>query len=195
MSPWTEELRAEVFELWKDMTASQIAVQLNMRGYTFSRNAVIGVLHRAGITIENKDGVHPQTPYTGARRPRVPRHEQIGAPAGSFAYQVISGIRRKRDNGPVRSPKPFVCQATPEIEPLNIPFEELEAGDRKCRWPLDAPDGTGGAFVYCGHQTPDGKPYCTGHARIAFQPMVPVKKTLPYVELGRSSGGVFGRTG
>lgn len=56
-SPWTPELKAEVCKLWTDHSAISIAAQLQARGYNFTRSAVIGLVHRMGLSAENLERV------------------------------------------------------------------------------------------------------------------------------------------
>ena len=46
-SAWTPELRERVKALWVNQSGAEIAWTLHAEGYTFSRNAIIGFLHRA----------------------------------------------------------------------------------------------------------------------------------------------------
>ncbi len=57
--------------------------------------------------------------------------------------------------------------ASPMREPLRIPLVALT--DSTCRWPLGDPDA--GDFAFCGLPALPRKPYCTDHAKLAYQPM------------------------
>jgi GcrA cell cycle regulator len=59
-----------------------------------------------------------------------------------------------------------------ELEDVAVPPSErvtiMELRDSMCRWPLGDP--TTAEFGYCGTRSITGLPYCTHHARIAYQP-------------------------
>ena len=40
--------------------------------------------------------------------------------------------------------------------------------EQTCRWPIGDPGSEG--FTFCGRRSDTGVPYCTTHARIAYQP-------------------------
>ncbi len=41
--------------------------------------------------------------------------------------------------------------------------------EQSCRWPIGDPGSEG--FSFCGKRSETGIPYCTHHARIAYQPV------------------------
>ena len=57
--------------------------------------------------------------------------------------------------------------ASPIREPLRIPLVALT--ESTCRWPLGDPEA--GDFAFCGLPALPRKPYCTDHAKLAYQPM------------------------
>ena len=60
------------------------------------------------------------------------------------------------------------AQEAPQIrEPLRIPLVALT--ESTCRWPLGDPEA--GDFAFCGLPALPRKPYCTDHAKLAYQPM------------------------
>jgi hypothetical protein len=108
-SIWTDELKAEVAELWKKHSATEIAAMLGWRhGLAVNRNQVIGVVHRMGLTHEGKVERHARD-NNGPRRER-PKRECV-----------------KRVTGSVWVPR---CV---EVEPRHVPFFELGAGE--CKYP------------------------------------------------------------
>ena len=44
----------------------------------------------------------------------------------------------------------------------------LTLGAHMCKWPIGDPSTD--AFSFCGRQANDGIPYCSHHARVAYQP-------------------------
>ena len=85
MSDWTEE-RTELVKLrWKEgYSATEISRELNCG---LSRNAVIGKIHRLGLTGPNTQGQNSATKYRSTL-PRCPRPEAAPA-AKSFAPRVV----------------------------------------------------------------------------------------------------------
>ena len=153
---WTDERVELLKKLWAEgLSASQIASRLG--GVT--RNAVIGKVHRLGLsgraTTTRMKTHRPRVRMASAKRAaKPPRFAAIGNPALRALYQ-------------------------PDAEPYVSPVEELEIplAERKtiqtlvecsCRWPIGRP-GTEG-FGFCGSAPVDGLPYCAGHAQLAYLP-------------------------
>lgn len=59
----------------------------------------------------------------------------------------------------------------------NIPIEQrctlMELTDVRCRWPCGDPKSP--AFFYCGASSPEDKPYCVYHTRVAYRPLPGVR--------------------
>jgi len=97
---WTDERVELLKKLWTDgLSASQIAAELG----NVTRNAVIGKVHRLGLSGRAKPGP------TGEPKPR-----KLERPAAATARSISS------NNGPTRS-----CSATPAAVRLT-PFGDLE---------------------------------------------------------------------
>lgn len=160
---WTDD-RVEILKkLWLDgLSASQIAKQLG--GVT--RNAVIGKVHRLGLS----GRATPSQPARPAfKAPRPPRPLVSSPPAQRRAAAICA------------------AQAAP---PHAVPYVEqrgtatvLTLGAHMCKWPIGDPSTED--FSFCGRRsTPEG-PYCIEHARLAYQPHQLKKKSSPS-ELARS---------
>ena len=143
---WTEE-RVEVLKkLWLDgFSASQIAKQL---GDGLTRNAVIGKVHRLGLSGRAAPS-QPQRPAFKASRPARP------APATQ-----APAVRRPEPV--VAAPRPSVVFACEEIGSATV----LTLGSHMCKWPIGDPSSD--SFSFCGRASNDG-PYCVQHARVAYQ--------------------------
>ena len=143
---WTDERVEMLKKLWLDgLSASQIAKQLG--GVT--RNAVIGKVHRLGLSGRAAPS-QPQRPAFKA--PRAPR------PA------VASAPRR----APASEPSALPALPVPVFyaeEPGSATV--LTLGAHMCKWPIGDPSTDG--FTFCGRRSSDG-PYCVEHARVAYQP-------------------------
>lgn len=165
MASWTDE-RVEVLKkLWNDgLSASQIAMELG--GVT--RNAVIGKVHRLGLSGRGKTST-----TTRARTPRAasvpPRAKRVanGGVVGATALKVAP------EASPEVVPLPKI-----EFEELVIPIHErktiMELTESTCRWPIGDP--LTGDFYYCGRNCGEDGPYCSHHAKIAYQPVTERKR-------------------
>ena len=153
---WPDE-RVEVLKtLWMDgLSASQIAARL---GDGITRNAVIGKVHRLGLSGR---GSPTRVAKPRARRPRQPSAPKKMA-TGSDAFKPKVSLARVQKREP--APEPIRLVDIPEGERIGI----LGLTDQTCRWPLGDP-GTED-FCFCGHTPQVGTPYCDYHAEIAYQP-------------------------
>jgi GcrA cell cycle regulator len=157
---WTDDRVELLKRLWSDgLSASQIAAE--MGGVT--RNAVIGKVHRLGLSGRGK----ASTP--GAQRPRKPR---VATPQAAPRVNVALAPRQAQ-------PRP-VPVAVPELldEEVVVPLSErvtiMELRESMCRWPLGDP--TTPEFRFCGARSITGLPYCNYHARVAYQPAAERKR-------------------
>jgi GcrA cell cycle regulator len=161
---WTDERVELLKKLWSEgFSASQIAAE--MGGVT--RNAVIGKVHRLGLSGRGKTG------SAGTPRPRKPR------PAAHPA--TITPLMRGNVAVALKSvPRPEIQPLT-EVrlqEDVVVPLSErvtiMELREYMCRWPMGDP--TTPDFRFCGARSIGGLPYCTHHARIAYQPAAERKR-------------------
>lgn len=165
---WTDERVETLKKLWQEgHSASQIAKQLG--GVT--RNAVIGKVHRLGLS----GRAAPSTPSRPLFKPSRPARPVQPANPQVFA-------RRPE----VMTPRP----AAPSVPAVVTTYVEapgtatvLTLGNRMCKWPIGDP--TSDDFSFCGRRANDGIPYCTEHARVAYQPSQK-KKVGTGSELSRS---------
>ena len=163
MAGWTDEaivMMKSLFELGQSGT--QIKDELNARfGTAFSRNAVIGKLHRVGLRRAEGfiyQGVKRQ------RRERAPRRQ----------YRKSSVQWTPEGIAPVRLPVECDMDAIMrrQQDDAAIPraqrktLWQLKPGD--CRWPVGDP-GTPD-FFFCGAAKIKGAAYCRAHHVRAYQP-------------------------
>jgi len=144
---WTDERVELLKKLWADgLSASQIAAELG--GIT--RNAVIGKVHRLGLSGRAK------SPSSSTPRPRKAR-------TGGMLR-----VPRTRGNTALA----YEYEPEPEPELIEIPLEQrktlLELNEKTCHWPVGDPGST--EFFFCGGETVNELPYCSYHARVAYQP-------------------------
>ncbi len=151
---WTEERVERLTTLWNDgLSASQIAADLG--GVT--RNAVIGKVHRLGLSGRAKP--QPQA----ASRPRKAR--ESAAPNRPITIGNVA-VKAEEEAAPEAAPK-----ARPAPVPEVLTFERatiLTLTEQTCKWPIGDPSKED--FFFCGRRSEVGIPYCTHHARIAYQP-------------------------
>ena len=182
---WTDERVEKLKELWAEgMSASQIAKVLG--GVT--RNAVIGKVHRLGLSnrgpavpgeeTKSAEAPKPKTPPAPkAAQPAPPDPEPEPAPAPTPAPAPVArrtppAIRDATQPRAPGAPTPEeeAARATlAEIEKIAKRISLLELTERTCKWPIGDP--TDPDFVFCGLPCVPGKPYCQYHVAVAFQPM------------------------
>lgn len=159
--PWTEFRVEELKRMWTEgMSASQIARQL---GAGATRNAVIGKLHRLGLS-----GRTPPARAANARprRPSQPSHpSRPGLMPTAGATALKPQFDAKPSPRPEPAPEPIRLVDTPRGERVSI----LMLSDKTCRWPIGDPGSED--FCFCGAAPRPGGPYCAHHARIAYQPL------------------------
>ncbi len=161
---WTEERVELLKKLWNDgLSASQIAGELG----SVTRNAVIGKVHRLGLSGRAKNPAASAAPRP-ARKPvtRTPSHPMTGnghgmtRGANALAPQYAPQAQAEAEQAPAPS------------EDVVVPFSErvtiMDLREYMCRWPMGDP--TTPEFRFCGGRSQSGMPYCTYHARIAYQP-------------------------
>ena len=160
---WTDERVETLKKLWLDgLSASQIAKQLG--GVT--RNAVIGKVHRLGLSGRATPS-QPQRPIFKA--PRAPRPAVAAAPA----------VRR------------HIEPSLPSAQPVAAYYPEepgsatvLTLGAHMCKWPIGDPSSD--SFTFCGRRSDREGPYCMDHARVAYQPQQKKGGRTGATELARS---------
>ena len=156
---WTDDRVELLRKLWLDgHSASQISAEL---GQGVTRNAVIGKVHRLGLSGRAKA---PGAQAAASMRERqTPRRQ----PGRSMAPMVRGNVAL------AMQPRHFIEPAPKPVEQVVVPISErvtlMELKEAMCRWPLGDPATA--EFRFCGIKS-SGKPgpYCAYHARIAYQP-------------------------
>ena len=151
---WTDERVELLRRLWLEgLSASRIAAEL-ADGIT--RNAVIGKVHRLGLSGRVKA---PMSPASRDREARTPAPKPaMPAMHGNLALKAMPA-------------EAIVPKSAGEVV---IPFAEnvtmMELRETMCRWPVGDPSSPD--FRFCGGRRNGGSdgPYCAHHARIAYQP-------------------------
>ena len=192
---WTDERVETLKKMWGEgQSASQIAKELG--GVT--RNAVIGKVHRLGLSTRTGGG--GTTPAPQAKPPpasrlchahKPARQHQPNAPPAQpeRAPAFVSDDPpppRPSNVTPLRKPivpagqplppQPSANEISPEalakvheVEKTAKRISLMELTERTCKWPIGDPATQD--FYFCGLPVQQGKPYCEAHVGVAFQPM------------------------
>jgi len=166
---WTDERVELLRKLWLDgLSASRIAAEL-AGGVT--RNAVIGKVHRLGLS----GRVKPQTSVATSR------HRATKPVASAPTRAPMSPMAQRAVAMPIRGNTALALQERPAAMPMQrtqednvVPMTEnvtiMELRESMCRWPVGDPSSS--EFRYCGGKAPIGEgPYCKHHSRMAYQPV------------------------
>jgi GcrA cell cycle regulator len=154
MDGWTDARVESAKQLWGEgLSASQIAGEI---GGGLSRNAVIGKVHRLGLTKRDQPGWARATNLTRAPRPRSsPRAKSRAARMVAKAELPDPGLPEYLTLAPADQP-----------DSLNIPLVELRS--THCREITG--QGGDGLATFCGHEkSPRGGSYCTYHRGRNFE--------------------------
>lgn len=192
---WTDERVETLKRMWNEgQSASQIAKELG--GVT--RNAVIGKVHRLGLSNRNEDGAADPAPEAkpepkaAAPKPAPePKAEPKPAPAAAAAPQPAPAEPEPATPAPAANnfnrrpivpagqplpPQPSANEISPEalanvreVEKKARKLSLMDLTERTCKWPIGDPATD--KFWFCGLPSAPGKPYCEAHVGVAFQPM------------------------
>ncbi|MEM7471248.1 MAG: GcrA family cell cycle regulator [Pseudomonadota bacterium] len=178
---WTDD-RVEILKkMWGEgKSASQIAKELG--GVT--RNAVIGKVHRLGLS--NRSGGGGSTKAAAKEKP-APKAKPAAekpkaaepakpAPAATTPAKVIPRPKLVVTAGQPLPPQPSANEISPEalasvreVEKKAKKLTVMQLTERTCKWPVGDPATDD--FWFCGLPVQAGKPYCEAHVGVAFQPM------------------------
>ena len=148
---WTDANVERLRTLWASgESAGMIAHELGR----ISRNAVIGKIHRLGLT----------------RDPRPPRSDRPAAKQAPRYNALQWWVART--HAPVPNSygvKPADIVTMQDMMNAPIPLSKLT--NSTCRWPVGEPESP--SFGFCGNQSAnlaENRPYCTEHALRAYLP-------------------------
>ena len=193
---WTDERVDTLKRMWGEgQSASAIAKELG--GVT--RNAVIGKVHRLGLSNRSDEAEAAPAAATPAPEPekkveRKPapaatatRAEPLADPGPAIAEAepeepatqaafTPSPRRQIVPAGQPLPPQPSANEISPEalasvreVEKKARKLTLMELTERTCKWPIGDPATD--KFWFCGLPSQAGKPYCEAHVGVAFQPM------------------------
>jgi GcrA cell cycle regulator len=160
---WTDERVETLKKLWLDgLSASQIAKQLG--GVT--RNAVIGKVHRLGLSGRATPSQPQRTVF---KAPRAPRPAVSAAPAPRRIIEPSMPT--------AQAIQPYISEEPGTATVLTL-------GAHMCKWPIGDPSSD--SFTFCGRRSDREGPYCMEHARVAYQPQQKKGGRTGATELARS---------
>ncbi|OYX10611.1 MAG: GcrA cell cycle regulator [Rhizobiales bacterium 32-66-8] len=156
---WNDERVELLKKLWSEgLSASQIAGELG--GIT--RNAVIGKVHRLGLSGRAKTTAPAARPRKA--RPEVPASRPTGSRPATHGNTALAPVLEDLvEEAPAPMPAP-----AGNVVPMGQRCTIMNLTEATCRWPIGEP-GTD-SFYFCGGRSVSGLPYCTHHARMAYQP-------------------------
>jgi GcrA cell cycle regulator len=160
---WTDERVELLKKMWSEgQSASQIAKELG--GVT--RNAVIGKVHRLGLSKPapaNKPEPAPEA------KPQPVAAAPVPTPSLPARKQIIPAGQPLPPQPSTNEISPEALAKVSEIEKKAKRLTLMELTERTCKWPVGDPATDD--FWFCGLPVQQGKPYCEAHVGVAFQPM------------------------
>ena len=166
-SVWSEEKVAELRRLWIDekLSGAQIATALGLK----DRNAVMGKIHRLGITRKTAEP-RGEEPVVVASRQSPPAEAPIAEPPPEASAAAPADA------------VPAAPEAVPSLQPsADVPEAKTDAAgdafsghpimqlkENSCRWPIGDPMAAG--FRFCCRQKAGPLPYCSEHAQMSYLP-------------------------
>ena len=158
---WTDDRVEQLKKLWEaGLSASQIAAELG----NVTRNAVIGKVHRLGLSGRAK------SPTTSVPRPRKARPAQhiirISRPVARGNTALAQAFEVEYEADPI---------AFDNVVPMSQRKTLLELNEDTCHWPVGDPGSPD--FFFCGGKSLANLPYCAHHSRIAYQPAAERRRT------------------
>ncbi len=186
---WTDERVELLKKMWAEgQSASQIAKELG--GVT--RNAVIGKVHRLGLSnrngsgtaapvaeAEHEEAAEPppapaeaeaamagETPEAAPEPANMPEPPAEASPA---RRQIISASQPLPPQPSANEISPEALASVREVEKRALRLSLMDLTERTCKWPIGDPATPD--FWFCGLPVQQGKPYCEAHVGVAFQPM------------------------
>ncbi len=152
---WTEERVARLTKLWTDgLSAAQVAAELG--GVT--RNAVIGKVHRLGLSGRTKQ------PSKGGGRPK--------RTARTNAYPKNRAANRATRTNSANRAK-TIDQNAAAVADIKAPepkrYKLVQLTETTCRWPIGDPQEAD--FCFCANKIKADTPYCEYHCSLAYQPV------------------------
>ncbi|MBO0905792.1 GcrA family cell cycle regulator [Jiella sonneratiae] len=172
---WTDERVDMLRQLWSEgHSASQIAEKLG----GVSRNAVIGKVHRLKLESRAKAPAAEAKPVVAvvaepvvaAAASRILTPQVVAAqaiqPSRTVARTVgATALKVELDHEAEEAAEPIARKG--EVVPMMRKLTLVQLTERTCKWPIGDPLSPD--FHFCGDHSGEGTPYCSFHAKLAFQ--------------------------
>jgi GcrA cell cycle regulator len=160
---WSDDRVEQLKKLWEaGLSASQIAAELG----NVTRNAVIGKVHRLGLSGRAK------SPSSAAPRQRKARPAQqmmrVSRPVSRGNTALAHAFEVEMEPDPI---------AFDNVVPMSQRLSLLELNEATCHWPVGDPSSP--EFFFCGGKALSGLPYCAHHSRVAYQPAADRRRQQP----------------
>lgn len=175
-SVWSEEKVAELRRLWIDekLSGAQIAIALGLK----DRNAVMGKIHRLGITRKTAEACGEEPVVVASRQPppaeapvvEAAPEASAAAPAAAAAADAVSAAPEAAPS-PQPSPQPSADVPEADTDAAGDAFSGhpiMQLKESSCRWPIGDPMAAG--FRFCCRQKAGPLPYCSEHAQMSYLP-------------------------
>lgn len=165
---WNDERIATLRKLWdQGLSCLQISEVI---GAGLTRNAVIGKVHRLGLSGRKV------VPAQARLQPRLPKEARPVLPKA--ARPPSPPVERRSPPRPVAPPRmprlPMPAEVAAPDPSTQVTLMGLT--ESACRWPLGDPASPD--FRYCGgHKDVAGGPYCDFHRKVAYTPQSVNKKS------------------
>lgn len=159
--PWTSE-RTELLKKLFDagLSCSQIAGEIGT-----TRNAVIGKMHRLGLS-------RPKNLFADRIKPARAAKNVWRSKA---LHPKVRGLSISAQREALRAAYPGPAGHAPPVESPHK-CSLLELRQAQCRWPISEPGSAD--FAFCGNPSAGALSYCAGHARLAYRPRRPLNRYL-----------------
>jgi GcrA cell cycle regulator len=160
---WSDDRVEQLRKLWEaGLSASQIAAELG----NVTRNAVIGKVHRLGLSGRAKS---PSSAAPRPRKARAPQHMmRVARPVSRGNTALAQAFEVELEADPV---------AHDNVVPMSQRLSLLELSEATCHWPVGDPSSAD--FFFCGGKALASLPYCAHHSRIAYQPAADRRRQPP----------------
>lgn len=170
---WTKERVALLVDLWMSgKSASIVAKEIG----NISRNAVIGKVHRLGIS--NRTSIKKLAQSNKLKKVssdkikvKLSKIQRTSKKFTENCQHKEQLIKNRVSNGKINQlPRGYNRQIVLEHDPnATIQFKKLsllELKENNCRWPSGDPKDNN--FHFCGCPTEGNNPYCSYHSKIAY---------------------------
>jgi GcrA cell cycle regulator len=167
---WTDERVELLKKLWTEgLSASQIAAQLG----NVTRNAVIGKVHRLKLSSRGRATAAPAAKKKHVAPAATIQKSMMAARPAAQPQRIVTtsvganALQMQFEAEPVA--QQVIRPTSDVVVPISRRLHLVDLSERTCKWPNGDPLSED--FNFCGNDAKDASPYCSYHARVAFQPV------------------------